>query len=827
MKQSGSGVASNDPWRAWLQGDGARLFAAPGAAWLRNVPFALFVVCILAYGAALAWYAVTRFDLANLVRDGNWDDAFYYLQIAYHMAEGRFSTFDGITRTNGYHPLWLFLITPFYWLFDKVEALFAIKAFEIVLLAAGVALVAAAARVARLPWIVLFAALPALYAQQGMLLGSEAALVLFMLGLLMLAMCLFAHDPARWRWPLAALAFALPWARLEWVAVAVAATAALCLLEWSGRFSCTPADASNGSSTCSAKRADRWALASFLRLRAALPLAGAFAGVLVYFAYNGVVFGGAVPVSGAVKAEVWTPREWEKDGGYSLAKSLDAFAQSKPFDGELLTALEVCVYALLAWWLSRGARGREDALLLAFVAGVFSLAVGHLAKFAQCVLFMYPQKGLSLWDWYFVPAYLMEALVVPLRCCIGVYVIRRLVGPRLPRVADVLCLAAIAAAMVVLVAKVDFAKPFRFVDSARDDLGIEFQLRSYMGTAVVNRLLPEDTLVGSWDSGVVGYFSRPPLMNLDGLVNTYDYKEALATGDVHAHDYEEASQESAYHAFWRRHDVFHFVNVYGYESPAVWGEEGILFKGTRGLRRFGIPRLQFRLFRSDVQRPEWAASPADRAAWFRERIAPHLEFQADGIGLFVEGRAVQAFAWDCTVDENEVAEWSFGGSVGAVRGWTQTADGLCSSDVLLPLGHLPPLRVRRAAFGAAVAGLGGGRPAIPADSTQPSGFDIYLRDDVLYYAKAACTRDDVETLFFLHLVPIGDDFDEGRESDGFNNLDFRFERYGVRFGSGRQRDCLATVPLPRYGIAEIRTGQYTVDGRVWQGRIRPDQPTAT
>ena len=204
-------------------GELARSFALPRLAPWRNAPFALFVVGILAYGAALAWYTLDRFDLVNLIREGYWDDAFYYFQIAYHMAEGRFSTFDGgLTRTNGYHPLWLFLLTPLYWVFDKTEVLFAVKAFEIMLLAGGAALVAVAARVARLPWILLFAVLPTLCAQEGMLWGMEAALVLFMLGLLMLAMCLFARDPAWWKWPLAALAFALPWARLEWAAVAVA-----------------------------------------------------------------------------------------------------------------------------------------------------------------------------------------------------------------------------------------------------------------------------------------------------------------------------------------------------------------------------------------------------------------------------------------------------------------------------------------------------------------------------------------------------------------------------------------------------------------------------
>ena len=107
---------------------------------------------------------LNRFDIVNLIRDVSEDDAFYYFQIARNLAEGKFSTFDGcITRTNGYHPLWLFLITPFYWVFDKETALFGIKAFEIMLVAGGVALVTAAARLARMPWYLMFAALPMLY----------------------------------------------------------------------------------------------------------------------------------------------------------------------------------------------------------------------------------------------------------------------------------------------------------------------------------------------------------------------------------------------------------------------------------------------------------------------------------------------------------------------------------------------------------------------------------------------------------------------------------------------------------------------------------------
>jgi hypothetical protein len=38
------------------------------------------------------------------------DDAYYYLSVAKHVSEGRGPTFDAITRTTGFHPLWMFLL---------------------------------------------------------------------------------------------------------------------------------------------------------------------------------------------------------------------------------------------------------------------------------------------------------------------------------------------------------------------------------------------------------------------------------------------------------------------------------------------------------------------------------------------------------------------------------------------------------------------------------------------------------------------------------------------------------------------------------------------
>ena len=41
-----------------------------------------------------------------------YDDAYYYLGVARHLAAGHGSTFDGLHATNGYHPLWCAVLVP-------------------------------------------------------------------------------------------------------------------------------------------------------------------------------------------------------------------------------------------------------------------------------------------------------------------------------------------------------------------------------------------------------------------------------------------------------------------------------------------------------------------------------------------------------------------------------------------------------------------------------------------------------------------------------------------------------------------------------------------
>ena len=741
---------------------------------LRNALFVLFLGGILAYGAGFAWYMLARFDLISLISNTH-DDAFYYLQIASNLAEGKFSTFDGgITRTNGYHPIWLFLITPFYWVFDKEAALFSIRVFEIMLVAGGVALVAAAARLAHLPWFLMFAALPMLYHMPVLSAGMEAAAALFLLGLFLLAACLFARNAARWKWPLAAIAFALPWVRLEYIAISLAATAALWLIEWSRQ--------ERGPGGPFGERA-RFALS----FKSVFPFLAAGAGILVYFAYNRFVFGGIVPVSGATK-QMWSQQRWEQEGGYSVVQNFRDILQLSVFDYELVVALEVCVYVLLVWWFARRSRSREDWLLLAFLVGVFSLAAGHLAKFAQTVLTIHPSLG--PWPWYFVPAYLLMTLIVPVRCYIAIYFIRRFLGSRSPRAANILSVGIVIAGAVSLFAKADFTEPFRgaeaiSVSTRTDDKWIksvsdnEWTEAVYGGTQLMNRVLPEDSVLGAGDmGGTIGYFSRFPVVNLDGLVNSYDY--------FHTRNADSAG-------------ITHLAVIRHLERlPSI----------PNGME------LQLRPMRLPADE-----NPADENTVARiwERIEPHFDHQSDSIGWIVDGRLAQAFVRNCAPNELIVLSGVGPGEETVVKAWTRTQTGLCVAALVLPRNALRTVRIETVPMGDYMARLAGdGPPPIRSD------WDVYLVEDGLIYAKDSCSPEDAEPMFFVHLDPVDrNDLPGHRKQYGFDGFNFDLRNHLV---DGRV--CVARLDLPvrDYAIAAIRTGQFTGEGQIWRGSFDVVEP---
>ena len=175
------------------------------------------VVFVFCAAAALTAYA----PLDAWLREGlpaafRWfaDDAFYYLAIADHSPNTGLYTFDGMHPTNGFHPLWQYLLTLVVQTFDldrEGQVTFAFLG-SIALVAAGSGFFAmAVARSIRNLTLALLAAVPGYFwwiapsptpdvgAQWSFINGMESPLSIFLFGVLawMLTNRCLLHEPVR------------------------------------------------------------------------------------------------------------------------------------------------------------------------------------------------------------------------------------------------------------------------------------------------------------------------------------------------------------------------------------------------------------------------------------------------------------------------------------------------------------------------------------------------------------------------------------------------------------------------------------------------------
>ncbi len=114
----------------------------------------------------------------------------------------------------------------------------------------------------------------------------------------------------------------------------------------------------------------------------------------------------------------------------------------------------------------------------------------------------------------------------------------------------------------------------------------------------------------------------------------------------------------------------------------------------------------------------------------------------------------------------------------------------------------------------------GRRPAADADFDLYLDFDLFRNKSRLRYLKEPCAPGDTAGRFFLQIIPAEvTDLPRRQRASGVDHQDFDFARYGDRFDG----KCMATVPLPDYPIATVRTGQLS-PGReaVWEGEFPAD-----
>jgi hypothetical protein len=445
----------------------------------QHLALAVAIVVAIAALAHDTWWAMLPVeDSCARVRD----DAYYYFEVARNIALGHGSTFDRLHDTNGFHPLWLLMLVPVYKVLPAIDT-----GYRCALLLQGI--LNAGAIVLLFLWLRrLYGSLPALIAviayqlpQMGYQTrtGMESALAAVLLfGVLHYWARVRAARDARSWWVIGGLLALLVLTRLDCFFL-VMAIAVLALV----------------SRITRASSRDRWPLLPLL-----LP---SVMGLAAFVGWNYFRFGHATTVSAAIKSSYPVP-------SFSL----------QIVRHEQVAAVAAC--AAFAWLLhslythlwSRNGHVPQTIILLCLAV---LMHVGNLALF---------MTGDGLGNWHFV-------LYVPLLLAALAMVIHHLLQlvpethrrTRVGHIALGAGIGLVAAITVFAICKENhhLLQPNRW-----------FPRESYRAAQWCNVNLNPATRIGMTDCGAFGYFCRCIVINLDGVINSFDYYENyLRTGQVH------------------------------------------------------------------------------------------------------------------------------------------------------------------------------------------------------------------------------------------------------------------------------------------------------
>jgi hypothetical protein len=429
------------------------------------------------------------------------DDGFYYLGIARNVAAGEGSTWDTIELTNGYHPLWLALIVPFYLVgLDGLAAARVVVIFQLALYTG--ALVIVARSVARLidGWPKLAdppirrLASAGVIAAFAVVAGNPFVVRTFVNGLesgvvvLISALILSRAVSGNGRWVtddtdrrsrlvMAALLVLAFLARTD--AIVLGGCLGLwCLVE--------------------ARQVGKRSLGRLVELFGPVALT-----IVVFLVVNQAAFDTPVQVSGLVKrADLDLGRVIGMLVVAALALGLGVIGYRRSHGGQRA---------------SRSARFPRVATLLGRTSwyGAFGLLlVGY-----------YSLLQVQQWLWYYGPIilYLLMLLVVGLADFIEAAVIEAGPGRSPARaLAPILALILVPLGVLLIMQIEDVSDPnLRSIQLANRDAG-----------EWIDQNLPADAVLASWDAGVLGYFADRPVVNLDGVVNSVAFVDARDAGQL-------------------------------------------------------------------------------------------------------------------------------------------------------------------------------------------------------------------------------------------------------------------------------------------------------
>lgn len=408
------------------------------------------------------------------------DDGYYYLEIARNISSGNGITFDGLNRTNGFHPLWQAVLVPVFLMTQSRDlAAQAVTMLQTLLFAAS-GFILYRILIENTKKILLSVAAAAFWLlnfwfwSKGALSGMETGLLIFCYGISLL---LFTRSLRGMysTWPLSISLIAACMARLDSLALVFG----ICLI---------------------------FILSGKLRdaLRTGLPV---MIYLILYVIVNKLYFGGIFPVSGYIKSAAGTEllRHLFASGDTRFFQhGVINFVNFATLEGRLPLSAMIAVtggtLCTVVWFLKKAFTPIRELMAVCWCYNI-SLLIYYS--------FMY-ESLLDIYTYYWYPV--IFGIMIS-----SVLVLSRIKFRFLRNTIAWIILAGLVVFNIVYAQ--DRLQGYSFVipDSERPERhGV-----NYLNT------LDDGTIIGSWDAGYVGYYCRHRVVNLDGLVNNYEYQRIL------------------------------------------------------------------------------------------------------------------------------------------------------------------------------------------------------------------------------------------------------------------------------------------------------------
>ena len=453
---------------------------------------------------ALAFLSATIFclfsDIRRIVTIVS-DDSGYYLEIAENVASGAGFTFDGIGFTNGYQPLWLYLLTALQAIISgRPETMLRVCVLcqAALLFSAGILFYRihfeAFSRKSGLLSVIAFL----VFVFSSCLNGMESALLVFMLACLLYTGWkgrIFSTSPGGWHFLFGIVLGLTVLARLDAVFVAITLTFYLTF------------DIIRGRTDTSVKIQ-----------RLVLIGAGSALVLTPYMLYNLIVTGSIMPISGALKSTF----PYISTSGYGLSR-LSARDWGK-----------ISAAALYLMWYFRSGRKRSHSEREYFRGAVAILGVAVLLHSLHTALFM----KWAVFRWHFITYSVLGTFVLsePIE-----FILRNL-----PRRFSKIVWPATLLVLLVPAAVIIKGKIYRPYD---------WTVQSYEASLWTRNNTGPDDIFAMKDSGIFGFFSERRVVNLDGVTNNIQFQKVLKEGCLDEYLGSRNVQYIAQHAIWHRNDV--------------------------------------------------------------------------------------------------------------------------------------------------------------------------------------------------------------------------------------------------------------------------------